>query len=266
MIPLLTKYGARLAAVAVLILAAFVVVQLNDTDLNDIEQADPRQAALDQERRAEEAYAELQVGHADYIPATAGADADTKAAALATYAADKSESLETYQSEAEEQQAIEEANTNPVNVPIPGSCDEFSGNRATGCAITLEHGFDLEEFACLEALWSRESGWNETAANPASNAYGIPQANPGSKMSSEGSDWETNPVTQIEWGLGYIEGKYASPCGAWQQSEAAGWYLFCGEVTAQLAPGTPYFRCGGFSRPEGRDESSSRKSAAPGTT
>ncbi len=106
---------------------------------------------------------------------------------------------------------------------IPSSCDEFSGNRATGCAINLEWGFDLEQFGCLEALWSRESGWNELAANSI-GAYGIPQALPGSKMSSEGDDWETNPVTQIRWGLGYIEGRYGTPCAAWEHSENNGWY------------------------------------------
>ena len=46
-----------------------------------------------------------------------------------------------------------------------------------------------------------ESGWNPLAANPSSGAYGIPQALPGDKMASAGSDWQTNPATQIEWGL-----------------------------------------------------------------
>ena len=48
--------------------------------------------------------------------------------------------------------------------------------------------------------------WNVYADNPSSSAYGIPQALPGSKMSSAGADWATNPVTQIRWGLGYIAG------------------------------------------------------------
>ena len=47
--------------------------------------------------------------------------------------------------------------------------------------------------------------------NPASAAYGIPQANPGDKMASAGSDWKTNPATQIRWGLGYIKAEYGSP-------------------------------------------------------
>ena len=55
-------------------------------------------------------------------------------------------------------------------------------------------------------------------------AYGIPQALPGSKMASSGADWRTNPVTQINWGIGYIKGRYGTPCSAWAHSNAVGWY------------------------------------------
>lgn len=79
------------------------------------------------------------------------------------------------------------------------------------------------QFSCLDSLWTKESGWRTTAANP-SGAYGIPQALPGSKMASAGSDWRTNPATQIEWGLGYIADRWGSPCAAWSHSQSAGWY------------------------------------------
>jgi hypothetical protein len=88
----------------------------------------------------------------------------------------------------------------------------------------LDAGFSLDQMSCLDNLWSRESGWNERAQNPSSGAYGIPQALPGDKMSSHGSDWQTNPATQIAWGLDYIAGRYGTPCGAWSHSEANGWY------------------------------------------
>ncbi|WP_406023507.1 lytic transglycosylase domain-containing protein [Nocardioides sp. NBC_00850] len=87
-----------------------------------------------------------------------------------------------------------------------------------------DFGWGLDQFSCLEPLWEKESGWNVSAANPSSSAYGIPQALPGSKMASAGDDWETNPATQIEWGLGYINDRYGSPCGAWSHSQSAGWY------------------------------------------
>jgi hypothetical protein len=80
------------------------------------------------------------------------------------------------------------------------------------------------QFACLYSLWQRESGWNMYAENPSSGAYGIPQALPGSKMASAGSDWASNAATQIRWGLSYIKSVYGSPCGAWSHEEGYGWY------------------------------------------
>ncbi len=96
--------------------------------------------------------------------------------------------------------------------------------RDVARALLPEFGFGADQFDCLDALWTRESGWSHTAANPSSGAYGIPQALPGSKMASAGADWETNPATQIRWGLGYIQARYGTPCGAWDHSESSGWY------------------------------------------
>jgi hypothetical protein len=96
--------------------------------------------------------------------------------------------------------------------------------RTVAQALLPEFGFGSDQFGCLDALWTKESGWNPTAANPTSSAYGIPQALPGSKMASAGADWATNPATQIRWGLGYIAARYGSPCGAWGHSQASGWY------------------------------------------
>ena len=78
-------------------------------------------------------------------------------------------------------------------------------------------------YGCLVDLWERASSWR-TNAEDASGAYGIPQALPGSKMASVGPDWQTNPATQIKWGLGYIKGTYGNPCAAWSFEEANGYY------------------------------------------
>ena len=78
-------------------------------------------------------------------------------------------------------------------------------------------------FGCLQDIWNRESGWVYDAEN-ASGAYGIPQALPGSKMASAGADWQTNPATQIRWGLGYIKAIYGNPCSAWAFEERNGYY------------------------------------------
>jgi hypothetical protein len=84
------------------------------------------------------------------------------------------------------------------------------------------HGWgagQASQFGCLNNIWARESNWNELAGNPKS-AYGIPQASPGNKMATEGSDWLTNPQTQIRWGEDYIQGRYGSPCQAWTYWQA----------------------------------------------
>jgi hypothetical protein len=91
-------------------------------------------------------------------------------------------------------------------------------------AMLGSFGWSSGEFGCLQSLWNAESGWNPSASNPISGAYGIPQALPGSKMASAGADWQTNPATQIKWGLGYIKQVYGSPCAAWSHEQSAGWY------------------------------------------
>lgn len=95
--------------------------------------------------------------------------------------------------------------------------------QAIARSMIAGYGWGDDQFSCLVSLWNRESGWNVFAGN-ASGAYGIPQALPGSKMASAGADWQSNPATQISWGLGYISGRYGNPCGAWSHSEAIGWY------------------------------------------
>ncbi|MFG1911788.1 hypothetical protein [Kribbella sp. NPDC048928] len=87
-----------------------------------------------------------------------------------------------------------------------------------------DHGWSQSQFSCLEKLWTKESHWKVSADNPTSTAYGIPQALPGNRMAAYGSDWRTNPVVQIKWGLDYIEATYGSPCKAWSHSQAKGWY------------------------------------------
>ncbi|MCW2762260.1 MAG: hypothetical protein JWR85_2461 [Marmoricola sp.] len=91
-------------------------------------------------------------------------------------------------------------------------------------ALMPEFGMSSSEFGCLDNIWSQESGWNVHADNPSSSAYGIPQALPGSKMSSAGPNWEDNAETQIRWGLGYIKSRYGSACAAWSYKQGAGWY------------------------------------------
>ena len=85
-------------------------------------------------------------------------------------------------------------------------------------------GYGSSQFNCFNNIIMRESKWDINATNPSSGAYGIPQALPGSKMASEGSDWRTNPATQIIWGIKYMKDRYGSPCAAWGFKSSHGWY------------------------------------------
>jgi len=90
--------------------------------------------------------------------------------------------------------------------------------------LTEEYGFGESQFACLDSLWTRESHWNYKAHNYRSGAHGIAQALPAEKMSVVGTDWRTNPVTQIRWGIRYITMRYDTPCKAWSYFKARNYY------------------------------------------
>jgi hypothetical protein len=204
-------------------------VQAQSAKTTLVVQADAAEMQLLKERHGQHAAARAYQREAED-------EAATKAAAEAKVAAGKARTVEkkliekkAAEKKAEEAKKAESSGggsgaTVPFSGPIPDSCGDYSGNRETGCALMLNAGFKISQFPCLDKLWKRESGWNHRASNASSGAYGIPQSLPGSKMASEGSDWRTNPATQIKWGLGYIKGRYGTPCGAWSHSENVGWY------------------------------------------
>jgi resuscitation-promoting factor RpfB len=117
---------------------------------------------------------------------------------------------------------------------VPASA---AGNVALGQRLAAAYGWGSgAQWGCLDALWNRESGWQTLATYPGTTtppsapassittAYGIPQALPAQQMASAGPDWQTNPATQIKWGLAYIAQRYGTPCGAWSHEEADSWY------------------------------------------
>lgn len=105
-----------------------------------------------------------------------------------------------------------------AGTPNPGSAKAFA--KKLGAQL----GWGQDQYSCLVILWERESNWRYNASNSGSGAYGIPQALPGRKMASEGSDWLTNAETQIKWGVKYIAGRYKNPCNALHHSDVNGWY------------------------------------------
>ena len=121
--------------------------------------------------------------------------------------------------------AAEEETSSSASPSYPSGPANPSGAQAIARDLMASmYGWGDDQFGCLVDLWNKESGWNVYAQNPSSGAYGIPQALPGDKMATAGADWATNAATQIKWGLGYIAGRYGTPCGAWSHSASVGWY------------------------------------------
>lgn len=108
-----------------------------------------------------------------------------------------------------------------ARVATSGSVAEYQAYAKERC---YDYGWSDSDFYALVNLWNRESGWNIYSKNSRSGAYGIPQALPGSKMASAGSDYLTNYKTQINWGLSYIKSRYGSPSNAWSSFQSKGWY------------------------------------------
>ena len=149
----------------------------------------------------------------------AAARREARRRAAARRAAELAAARQAQQSAAQ-QSAAQQSAGNTASAPATTS----GSPQQIAAAMLGSFGWSSGEFGCLQSLWNAESGWNPSASNPISGAYGIPQALPGSKMASAGADWQTNPATQIKWGLGYIKQVYGSPCAAWSHEQSAGWY------------------------------------------
>ena len=168
---------------------------------------------------------------ASLAPATPGAERFAAIQQAAEVRADKRQAAEKRAAEARRKAqaraaAVRAALDARQRASRSATRTTFSGD-VRGIARQLaaqQYGWGDGQFACLNSLWAKESGWNYRATNSSSGAYGIPQALPGSKMGAYGSDWRTNPATQIKWGLNYIDGRYGSPCSAWSTAQSRGWY------------------------------------------
>ena len=123
--------------------------------------------------------------------------------------------------EEEEAKAAEEARR-AAAVSVSQSVQELQDYAHN--LVIYTYGWSEEDFTSLVSLWNNESGWNVHCYNSYSGAYGIPQALPGSKMATEGTDYENNGETQIRWGLKYIQERYGSPSQAWQHFLSVKWY------------------------------------------
>lgn len=198
-----------------------------------------RGVALKVEQDRQDALAEARARAAAEAAARAAAEAAARAAAeaaareAAARAAAEAAAREAAARDATAKAAAQAAarSTGSGKVEVPATWTPSGGMspaqaRATARSMLGAYGFGDGQWGCLDSLWTGESSWNWAARNPSSGAYGIPQSLPASKMSSAGSDWLTNPATQIAWGLGYIKGRYGSPCAAlaFWQGNSPHWY------------------------------------------
>ncbi|MGC5583007.1 lytic transglycosylase domain-containing protein [Ornithinimicrobium sp. W1665] len=202
------------------------------------ERAAEREAAEAAERRAAEERAAEQAAAAEEQAAAEQAAAEERAAAdqaaAEQAAADQARAATRTEPQAASRSAAREPApepAQPTRQPAPQPAQQpapqpvASGDaRSIARSMLASHGWGDDQWGCLDSLWMKESGWNHTAMNPSSGAYGIPQSLPGNKMATAGADWQTNPATQISWGLGYISDRYGSPCNAWAHSQAVNWY------------------------------------------
>lgn len=111
-----------------------------------------------------------------------------------------------------------------MSLAIESAREPMGAKKFTKEMMANEYGWDEEEYKCLNRLWTKESHWNYQAHNYRSGAHGIAQALPATKMEIIASDWRTNPVTQIRWGLHYINLRYETPCKAWKKFKRSRYY------------------------------------------
>ncbi|MFD5034195.1 transglycosylase SLT domain-containing protein [Streptomyces sp. NPDC058220] len=179
------------------------------------QQAQVQTASLTQQADAQAAAADATAKKSAEESARIQAAKDAKAK---KEAADDKVERERAAKEAEERASRDEVRSASAFAPQ----SSYSVSQVQAIARQM---VSADQFQCFSNIVDHESGWNYKAQNPSSGAYGLMQALPGSKMSSAGADWQTNPATQIKWGLSYMNSdRYGSPCAAWAYWQANGWY------------------------------------------
>ncbi|MEV6422000.1 transglycosylase SLT domain-containing protein [Streptomyces sp. NPDC051662] len=182
------------------------------------QQAQVQTASLTQQAEVQAAAADATAKKSAEEAARIQAAKDAKAK---KEAADDAAEREREAKEAKERASRDEARTQTASA---GSFTTQSSYTVAEVKAIARQMVPADQFQCFSNIVNHESTWNYKAQNPSSGAYGLVQALPGSKMSSAGADWQTNPATQIKWGLNYMDGRYGSPCGAWSFWQANNWY------------------------------------------
>lgn len=119
----------------------------------------------------------------------------------------------------------------PTGPPVKAGGGTLSqaAAKALGFAMVTAAGWG-SQWTSFNNIVMAESGWDTTIHYGGGHgyvpglAYGIPQALPGNKMASAGSNWMTSSYTQIKWMIGYIRSVYGNPNNAWAYHLAHGSY------------------------------------------
>ncbi|WP_026219451.1 transglycosylase SLT domain-containing protein [Embleya scabrispora] len=175
------------------------------------QQADAQTAAYDEAQRVQAEEAARVKAERDAAEKAAAEKAAAEKAAAEKAAADKAEA---------DRKAAQERAARSDN---RGAVEKVSASAADAQAIAKSM-MSSTQYTCFSNIVERESGWRVDATNRSSGAYGLMQALPASKYQTAGSDWRTNPATQIKWGLSYMNGRYGSPCQAWTFWQGHNWY------------------------------------------
>jgi hypothetical protein len=121
-------------------------------------------------------------------------------------------------------QMSEMAQVAEISQQVEAAREMMGAKKVAKSIMSEEFSWGDDQYSCLNKLWSKESHWNYKAHNYRSGAHGIAQALPAVKMEVISDDWRTNPVTQIRWGLRYIDLRYDNPCTAWAKWRSHRYY------------------------------------------
>lgn len=199
--------------------------QPDDDDTQPLEQLTATRLQLDQ-HQADAARAQADAEHAEQDRRAAAKLAEERKAQAAAEEAERqrqaaeaeAQRRRTEQAPPAPRRAPDPA-PDPAPAPAPRAPAQAGGTYQDYARGKVSAG----QFACLDSLWRRESGWNPEAQNHSSTAYGIPQFL-NSTWAGTGIAKTPDGYRQIDAGLIYIEQVYGTPCSAWAHSQATGWY------------------------------------------
>jgi hypothetical protein len=112
----------------------------------------------------------------------------------------------------------------PTVKPTPKPTPKPYRDTVTNARLYVRSRIGTTQYNCIDYIFARESKWNPRAVNPRTGAYGIPQAYPASKLAAFGSNWRYSPLTQVKWGIWYVNSRYGSACQAKAFMASHGWY------------------------------------------